>query len=54
MNISNVLKAMGHPIRLRTVVRLLQKQMCARSLVHYFEGSEPTISMHLNILKMQD
>lgn len=51
MEISNALKAMGHPIRLKMVELLIQKQMCVRSLARYFEVSEPTISVHLKVLK---
>ena len=51
MEISQVLKAMSHPIRLQVVELLLQKRMCVRSLARHFEVSEPTISIHLKMLK---
>ena len=51
MEIYQVLKAMSHPIRLQMVELLLQRQMCVRSLARYFEVSEPTISIHLKVLK---
>jgi ArsR family transcriptional regulator len=51
MEISQVLKAMSHPIRLQMVELLLQKRMCVRSLARYFEVTEPTISVHLKVLK---
>ena len=51
MEISRVLKALSHPIRLQMVELLLQKRMCVRSLARYFEVSEPTISVHLKVLK---
>ena len=44
MEISQVLKAMSHPIRLQMVELLLQRRMCVRSLARHFEVSEPTIS----------
>ena len=45
------LKALGHPIRLQIIKLLLQKNMCVRSLAAYFSLSEPTVSVHLKILK---
>ena len=42
---------MSHPIRLQMMKLLLQKRMCVRSLAHHFEVSEPTISVHLKVLK---
>lgn len=51
MEISQVLKAMSHPIRLKMVELLLQRRMCVRSLAHHFEVSEPTVSVHLKVLK---
>ena len=44
MEISQVLKAMSHPIRLQMVELLLQKRMCVRSLARHFEVTEPTIT----------
>ncbi len=51
MEISQALKAMSHPIRLQMVELLLQRQMCVRSLARKFDVSEPTISVHLKVLK---
>ena len=51
MEISQILKAVSHPIRLQMVELLLQRQMCVRSLARHFEVSEPTISVHLKVLK---
>ena len=51
MEISQVLKAISHPIRLQMVELLLQRRMCVRSLARHFEVSEPTISVHLKVLK---
>ena len=51
MEISQALKAMSHPIRLQMVELLLQKRMCVRSLARHFDVSEPTISVHLKVLK---
>ena len=51
MDILQALKAMSHPIRLQMVELLLQRRMCVRSLARHFEVSEPTISVHLKVLK---
>ena len=51
MEIAQALKAMSHPIRLQMVELLLQRRMCVRSLARHFEVSEPTISVHLKVLK---
>ena len=51
MEISQALKAMSHPTRLRMVELLLQRRMCVRSLARHFEVSEPTVSVHLKVLK---
>ena len=51
METAQVLKAMSHPIRLQMVELLLQRRMCVRSLARHFEVSEPTISVHLKVLK---
>ena len=51
METAQALKAMSHPIRLQMVELLLQRRMCVRSLARHFEVSEPTISVHLKVLK---
>ena len=51
MEIAQALKAMSQPIRLQMVELLLQRRMCVRSLARHFEVSEPTISVHLKVLK---
>ena len=51
MDILQALKAMSHPVRLQMVELLLQRRMCVRSLARHFDVSEPTISVHLKILK---
>lgn len=51
MEISQALKAMSHPTRLRMVELLLQRRMCVRSLARHFEVSAPTVSVHLKVLK---
>ena len=51
MEILQALKAMSHPVRLQMVELLLQRRMCVRSLARHFEVSEPTVSVHLKVLK---
>ena len=51
MDILQALKAMSHPVRLQMVELLLQRRMCVRSLARHFEVSEPTVSVHLKVLK---
>ena len=51
MEIQRALKAMSHPVRLQMVELLLQRRMCVRSLARHFGVSEPTISVHLKVLK---
>ena len=51
MDILQALKAMSHPIRLQMIELLLQRRMCVRSLAQHFEVSEPTVSVHLKVLK---
>ena len=51
MEISQALKAISHPVRLQMIALLLQRRMCVRSLARHFEVSEPTISVHLKVLK---
>ena len=51
MDIPQILKALSHPVRLQMVELLLQRRMCVRSLARHFDLSEPTISVHLKVLK---
>ena len=51
MDILQAVKAMSHPVRLQMVELLLQRRMCVRSLARHFEVSEPTVSVHLKVLK---
>ena len=54
MDIPQILKALSHPVRLQMVELLLQRRMCVRSLARHFDLSEPTISVHLKVLKKPD
>ena len=46
-----VLKALSHETRLGIVRLLLQRTMCVRALARHFAVSEPTISVHLRVLR---
>jgi len=50
---SDIFKALSHPLRLKIVFGLTQKQECNVSkMVESLEVPQPTVSQHLNILKM--
>ncbi len=46
-----MLKALSHETRLGIVRQLLQRTMCVRALARHFSVSEPTISVHLRVLR---
>lgn len=46
-----ILKAMGHPIRLKIVKFLLDKPHCVCELKENLDFSQPNLSQHLKILK---
>ena len=50
--ISEIFKALAHPIRLRIVCGLIKKEECNVSImVEKLGVAQPTVSQHLNILK---
>lgn len=50
--ISEIFKALAHPIRLKIVCGLIKKQECNVSImVEKLDVPQPTVSQHLNILK---
>lgn len=50
--ISEIFKALAHPIRLKIVCGLIKKEECNVSImVKKLEIPQPTVSQHLNILK---
>ena len=51
MNIAKKLKTLSHETRLGIVRILLQRSMCVRALARHFHVTEPTISVHLRILR---
>lgn len=50
-NISEMLKALGDPIRLEIVKLLVGKELCVCDIISSFQVSQPTISHHLKVLK---
>lgn len=49
---SEILKALGHPVRLKIVCGLVKKETCnVGTIVEKLSIPQPTISQHLNILK---
>ena len=48
---SLMLKALSHETRLGIVRLLLQRTMCVRALARHFAVSEPTVSVHLRVLR---
>ena len=49
---AEMLKALGHPVRLRVIQHLLTQQCCCcGELCQCFDQSQSTISQHLGVLK---
>ena len=49
--IAEVLKVLGHPVRLQIVQTLLTKESCVKNLWSCLELSQATVSQHLSVLK---
>lgn len=48
---SDVLKALGHPVRLKLIHMLLGDECCVTDLTNILKLPQSTISQHLGILK---
>ena len=48
---SEVLKALGHPVRLKLIKLLMSDECCVTDLTNILEMPQSTISQHLGILK---
>lgn len=46
-----IFKALGHPIRLKIVKKLMPKEKCVCEFVNDIEFSQSNLSQHLKILK---
>jgi ArsR family transcriptional regulator len=49
--VAEVLKVLGHPIRLRIVQTLLTEESCVKNLWNCLELPQATVSQHLSVLK---
>ena len=51
-NLSEIFKALAHPLRVQIVMGLIQKHECnVSTMVEKLGVPQPTVSQHLNILK---
>ena len=49
---AEILKALGHPVRLKIVCGLMKKDNCSVSIMaEKLNISQPVVSQHLNVLK---
>ena len=48
---AQLFKALGHPVRLLIVEKLLEKEQCVNDIQELVKVSQPNISQHLNILR---
>jgi ArsR family transcriptional regulator, arsenate/arsenite/antimonite-responsive transcriptional repressor len=48
---SEILKALGHPVRLKIVAGLLQNECSVNSMVEKLQLPQSTVSQHLGILR---
>jgi DNA-binding transcriptional ArsR family regulator len=51
MRLAHILKAMGHPTRLRILQRIAEAEFCVSDLERELEQSQPNISQHLAKLR---
>ncbi len=49
--VAEVLKVLGHPVRLQIVQTLLTRESCVKNLWSCLELSQATVSQHLSVLK---
>ncbi|MBZ4650876.1 metalloregulator ArsR/SmtB family transcription factor [Thermosipho sp. (in: thermotogales)] len=48
---ASILKALGHPIRLKILYLLSEKEHCVCELLSQINTSQPNLSQHLSILR---
>ena len=51
VRVAEVLKVLGHPIRLRIVQTLLTEQSCVKNIWSCLDLPQATVSQHLSVLK---
>ena len=49
--VAEVLKVLGHPVRLQIVQNLLTRESCVKNLWSCLELPQATVSQHLSVLK---
>ena len=48
---AKLLKDIGHPVRLKILVMLMERERCLCEILPRFKISQPTMSRHLSVLK---
>lgn len=48
---SQILKALGHPVRLQIVVSLMENECCVNKIAELFSLPQSTVSQHLGVLR---
>ncbi len=48
---ADILRTIGHPVRLKIVVGLLESECCVKDIWECMELPQPVVSQHLSILK---
>lgn len=48
---AELLKLMGHPLRLQIITALIEQESCVKNLWHSLRLSQSLVSQHLNLLK---
>lgn len=48
---ADILKAVGHPVRLKIVVGLIQSECCVKEIWECLGLPQPVVSQHLSILR---
>jgi len=48
---AEVLKALGHPLRLKLLARILEGEFCVQDLGDQIDASQPATSQHLAVLR---
>lgn len=49
--VAEVLKVLGHPVRLQIVQTLMTRESCVKNLWNCLDLSQATVSQHLSVLK---
>lgn len=52
IQISNYLKAMAHPTRLKIIIRLSRGPQCVNDITGLITGRQANVSQHLSLLRL--